>query len=281
MKCPNGGCGADIVRSQRHCIACGADIGAPNVRAANDSAEVSALGVRYADELRKAQDVGYEADFLRFVELLAQSKAVVCMPSSRLLTLASDPASLLSTFGLQIEGESRVPLDNRFDNIRASVEEAFFPNYSREIRFAALSLTDSGHAAYGACSVTLKDSSISNRATVFEFPLFKFAEVKSVKLSEAIPAGHRADWLGRSKLAAVKFDRRVEGMGDDQMAEILLPTPTDTVSDCVEVHIYGSLNRYSIAGVVMTPEKRRADILIQKAVVENLTEIGVSVRYVA
>lgn len=280
MNCSSGECGAPLPLHERFCVACGKDAGAPNVRKANDPAEIAAVELRYSEQLARARDGGYGKAFDKFEQEAAESTAVVCMPSGRLLSLATDPNSLLSTFGLQIEGQSRVPQDNRFDNIRSSVEEAYFPNYSKFIRFAALSLSSVGHAAYGSCSISLKESAIIDRASLFEYPLFEFAEKFAVGLSKPIPFGHRATWGRRGRLAAAKLGSKLAVAGASN-AEVLLPAPLDTLADCIEVHIYGPLNRYSFQKVVMLQEKRREDRAIQRAIFESLQRENVDVELVA
>src|SRR6185312_14817511 len=107
---------------------------------------------------------------------------------------------------------------------------AFFPNYSKEIRFAALSLTEVGHAAYGCCSARLKTSAIKTRASLLDAPLFSFAQIHNINLGMPIPEGHRAAWVRRPKLATAKFGDKLPD-GNVDFATLLLPEPTDTLAD--------------------------------------------------
>lgn len=279
MNCTNKNCGAPLPSHERFCVACGLDIGAPNVRKANESAEVAAVELRYSDELARSRAGGYHEALEQFENAMGGSIAIICMPPSRLLPLATDPNSLLSTFSLQIEGQSRVPEDNRFDQLRSSVEGVYFPNYWKYIRFASLSLSPIGHIAYGSCSVSIKDSSISTRASVFELPLFQFGKKYSIPPGDSVPFGHRATWERRGRLAVAKLGSKLSG-GTVSLAEILLPTSADTLGDCIEVHVYGSLSRYSFEKVVMRKEKRTVDQLIQQAIFESLKENGVDVEMI-
>lgn len=279
ITCANKDCGAPLASHVRYCVACGQDADVPNVRAANSPVEIAALQTRYSGQLARASAAKYEDAFRSFENEAANSAAIICMSPARLQLLCSDPTSLMSTFGLQLEGESRVAQDNRFDGIRTSVEDAYFPNYSRQIRFAALSLSGEGHAAYGSCSVRLKDSAIANRATVFELPLFVFAEEHKIGLGKPIPPGFRATWGTRGKLAASKLGCAMIASEIDR-AELLLPKPIDTLGDCIEVHIYGPLNRYSFECVVMHEERKREDRLLQRVILSSLKSVGVEVRIV-
>jgi hypothetical protein len=237
------------------------------------------LELRFSKARLAANDGGCGQDFDQFLELAERADAVVCMPPSRLLELLN-PTALYSTFGLQLEGETRVPQDNRFDSIRASVEEAFFPSYSKHIRFAALSLRDVGHESYGACSVTIKKGAIASRASVFEFPLVTFADRTGHPLGQPIPPGHRAVWDSRGKLAAAKLGMSCGGMNYGEMADLILPPPTDTLSDCIEVHIYGSFNVHSIARVAIITPKDPIEQAIQRALVGKLEQLNINTRVI-
>jgi hypothetical protein len=243
---------------------------------ANSPAEIAALETRCAQARTTADTRGHIEILAQLEEELGHSVAIISMPASRLQSLVADPESLLSTFSLQVEGQSRVPRDNRFDAIRASVEEAFFPNYSKEIRFAALSLTEVGHAAYGCCSARLKASAIQTRASLLDAPLFAFAQIHNIQLGTSIPEGHRAAWARKSKLATAKFGDKLPD-GNIDFATLLLPKPTDTLTDCIEVHIFGPLHQLSFDHIHMTKATRKADRLIQRAILAALSDSDIQV----
>lgn len=276
MKCPNRECTGSLAPHIRECPACGIDGGAPNVRLANHQDEIVQLELRFSRARVDADNAGYGQDFERLIALAAESDAVICMHSVRLQDLLNEN-SLLSTFGLQIDASSRVPLDNRYDAIRSSVESALFPNFDKHIRFAALTITDVGQSAYGACSVMLKKSAITSRASVFEFPLFDFAD-GGQKLGQPIAVGHRASWENRSKLVGAKLGNKCRGLDNQQMANLLLPVPTDTQSDCVEVHIFQSINKHSIAHVTLTQPIEELDQVLQGILLEQLKRLGIRAR---
>ncbi len=282
MVCQNRFCCAPLAPHLRDCVACGTEAGCPNIRAADSPDEVTALQLRYQRELSIAEQEGYLDQHNLFLSALDQSRAVIGMPISRLQPMVADPHALLSTYALQLEGQSRVPVDNRFDRQRSSVESAFFPDYYKHIRFAALSLKDVGHVAYGKCSVALKDGSIQARASVFDSPLFAFAQRHNVGLGTEIPAGYRASWDQRSRLAAIKFSRRIVGMTTiDEMQGLLLPTSDDTLSDCVEVHVFGSISLHSIEKITFFPESDEEDRLMQQSVILRAKKQGINVAIAA
>lgn len=278
INCSNHLCRAPLAPHLRDCVACGTEAGFPNVRAAESPDEVTALQLRYQNERSLAEKEDYLNQHEQFVLALGHSRAVIGMPISRLQPLIADPHALLSTYALQLEGQSRVPVDNRFDRQRSSVEGAFFPDYYKQIRFAALSLKDVGHVAYGRCSVAIKDSSIQARASVFESPLFAFAEKHKVTLGGDIPAGHRASWSQRARLAAIKFSRRISSAATiDEMQSLLLPQSDDTLSDCVEVHVFGSISLHSIEKITFFPETDEEDRLMQQSVILRAKRQGINV----
>lgn len=276
MRCPNRECTGVLAPNKKDCPACGCDGGAPNVRLAKETKEVVELELRLAKTKANAEAGGYSMDLDRLANLAERSEAVICMPSVRLQQLLSDD-SLLSTFGLQVDAQSRVPLDNRYDRLRSSVEGAVFPNFDKQIRFAALTISDVGQAAYGACSVVLKESAIASRSSVFEFPLFDFAK-RGQLLGQDIPVGHRATWENRGKLVCAKLGDHCQNLTDEQMADLILPTPTDTQSDCVEVHIFESINLHSISHVTITQPTQRADEVLQEFLLEQLIEKKIPAR---
>ncbi len=273
--CGHMGCRSPVPPRDRHCPACGNDVGVPNVRKSRDTSEVVALGLRHAKARESAVNGNFDSIFDAYEAAVRESQAVVCMFPSRLLQVVLEGA-LLSTFMKQVEGEMRVAQDNEFDAVRSSFEEAYFPGYSSSIRFGALSLDGFGHAAYGTCAVSLKDQAIESRASVFEFPLFKFSQ--NLNLAKPIPVGHRADWSNRAKLAAAKAIDSLAQERPPEFREILLPTPTDTTSDCIEVHIYGALNIHSIKGVSFYAATRPADSTLQQVISDSLKDQGIPMR---
>jgi hypothetical protein len=160
--------------------------------------------------------------------------------------------------------------------IRTSVEEMFFPNYSQEIRFGALSLSGQGQAAYGGCSVEFKNSAVAARATAFDSPLFTFVKNHGIGLTKAVPPGYRATWEDRSKLAAAKLGLKAAGVPHSEYADLLLPPSTGLESDCMEVHIHGPLSRNSISMVHMIAAKRREDRALQKVAMNSLKAAAIS-----
>ena len=63
----------------------------------------------------------------------------------------------------------KIPSSDSWNRLRAIADTILFGEQNkRRIRFAALSLDGVGLENYGDCSMTLKDSIIAHRATVFD-----------------------------------------------------------------------------------------------------------------
>ena len=52
--------------------------------------------------------------------------------------------------------------------MRVFADDALFPGYKEQIRFAALSLDGKGLSSYGECTLILRDHMIAHRASVLE-----------------------------------------------------------------------------------------------------------------
>ena len=97
-------------------------------------------------------------------------------------------------------------------------------------------------------------------------------------LGSQIPPGHRAIWEERGLLAGVKIGSGIKGVDKQKYPELLLPRPTDTGSDCIEVHIYGSLQIASVEGVFIRNPKRPADRILKRSIVQRLKSSGINAR---
>jgi hypothetical protein len=76
-------------------------------------------------------------------------------------------------------------------------------------------------------------------------------------------------------LAGAKLGAKVKGLDPSAYSELLLPLPTDTESDCIEVHIYGQLQVASVASVVIREPKRRPDRSLQRSALHRLKMAGI------
>jgi hypothetical protein len=116
-----------------------------------------------------------------------------------------------------------------------------FPEYSKKIVFAALSLDQRGDPYYGDFSITIRSDSIASRATVFHENSYWFLESRGIKAVGEVPAGYRTTWDDRGKLAVAKLSSKIaKGLKDNEFPALLLhPSSSgNDDGDFIEVHIY-------------------------------------------
>lgn len=167
MKCNN--CGGDLSDHEIRCHVCMRDIGFPNVRAAETREETVELARRLATAITSAKARGCEAILESFGQAVLGSSVVVSRPLGLVKNVVESANQLITSFYQQVDGGSRLPEDNQFDRARPSVDGLMFPYYGDQITFGALSLDGLGvGGSYGACHLSLRESAISSRATVFE-----------------------------------------------------------------------------------------------------------------
>lgn len=272
MRCPNGACGENVPAHRRICPVCGADAGCPNVRAASQAAEIAGLELRCKEQEEAAERGDWRAVLREFEEAVAKSVAVVCRPLAKVHELVSSDNELFATFYQLVGGEARLPEDNEWDRLRQAADSLLFPYYHEDIRFACLSLDGLGVSTYGGFCITLKDGSIRDRASVFEGNSLVF--LRSRRLEDPIPVGHRAPWAQRGRLGVAKLGGRLGARTQASELPGIVVDVQGQAPEFIEVHIFGPLHRRAVARVVgMTPPKRQDKVLL-KALARKLQEVG-------
>jgi hypothetical protein len=256
MECPL--CHNDVRPNERHCPVCDADAGYPNVRAANQPAERAALDQRVliAGEYCNRQGAVLE----RFMAAVLQSRPVICRSLHQVLLLVSSDNELYSSFYGQRRAGSRRPEDSVVERERLVADNLLFPHYHEDIRFAALSLTNEGVRYYGDCSIVFNEFAIASRTTVFEQNSFEFCKEHKLGVDTPVPPGHRAVWGDRNKLAGAKLYQQLSSDSNQvTFRRLLISNGESAGADFVEVHIYGSLHRRSIARITVPEPNNAAD----------------------
>lgn len=272
MECEN--CGFRIVEHVRSCPACQNDCGFPNVRMAQYEDEVDALKERYNNawvSARARKNVGV----LRLFEKeLKSSKAVICKNLSMVLDLVSSDNIMYTTFYKQVGAQSRLPEENQWDKVRSSIDEAFFPYFSKEIVFASLSLNERGTSKYGEYNIILNEKMIKDRATVFEENTYLFCKKHHIALGSDIPKGYRAIWDEREKCGVAKLHHKLSnGTTMEKFPEILLSSVGSDEDDFIEVHVYGGIHRSAIEKII-GPKPTKRERAIFSSIENKLKEIG-------
>ena len=278
VHCPNPECGESVLSYARNCHVCQEDVGYPNIRAAE--AESSALEARWAEARTSAEDRGCLKIVERFRTAVNHSKAVLCRSLGQVLNLVSSDNELYATFYGLVRAEARLPEDTMIERERLLADDLLFPHYKDAIRFAALSLNGKGVTHYGRCSVVLTDASVRRRATVFEKNSVDFCREHglgfgNLNSSARIPAGYRAIWEERGKLAAAKVQSIITSATSEQgFPRVLLD---DDLPDFVEVHIYGPLHRRAIESINISGGGHPSDEALMLEIERRSAEAGVSV----
>lgn len=261
------------------CPRCEAFLGYPNVRSAQESAETKELDRRYRvaqDDVRRRS---CEPVLNQFEDAVRQSKAVICRRWGALTKISERSNDLFKTFYKQLAEKDRLPQDSYFDRARLAIDSTFFPYYYLHINFGALSLNGTGPASYGECSIVFREDSISHRTTVFEENALVFCEKHPIQVGQPPPAGYRAVWEDRHRLAAAKLHAEIDDQTEpDGLPGILLKQKGRTDTDeFLEVHIYGKLDLTAVECFIAPKPKPRDDQVLAQRLKRKLREAGAKI----
>jgi len=264
---------------ERVCAVCGNDVGFPNVRYAEMPKEREALDKRYQDAQKTAVARGITKEFQSFMDAAGQSRAVVNRHLGALNSWIERENPLFVSFHSQIESMGRLPTASNYDVQRGAAESVVNPFYYKEINYAALSLDSRGMRYYGDYCVVIKSQMIEDRSTVFEENPFEFNLKHHVIAGQLPPAGYRAVWIERGRLAATKLQHKIErGMQLLEYPTVLMDGRRDAADcDYVEVHIFGPVHRAAIEAVVGPEPAKRADKAVWRRTKKALLKLGVVV----
>jgi hypothetical protein len=249
------------------------------VRLAARKEEVETLGLRLATATASAEAAGYTNALKEFGDAVSSSMAVIARPLRIVQDLLEDDRRLYSTYHKQLNADTRVPEDNVFDRVRTQFENALFPNFYKEILFAALTLDGQWLESFGDHAMILKEQMIQRRATVFEENPYEFSKRHKIQLIDVIPAGYRAVWSRRGDLAMAKLYPRLDsGTDSGEHASLLMSSEIAGGSgDYIEVHIFGAFNRSAIERIVGPVPRSREDKLIWRSLKKAAAKAGVDV----
>lgn len=275
-------CNNQMPRSADRCPHCARPGYYPNVRDAEDPEEMAALDERYNEAQLDATRRGAIDRLRDFEHAIDRSVAILARPANEILRLATSDDEIYASYYQLIGAGVRSYPDNKWSPLRAVADDALFPGYKENIRFAALSLDPLGLSNYGECSVVLKTDMIGHRASVFEENSTTFMEHHNVEMCKAhdLNKGYRATWLSRGKLCVAKLYGIIDaGTSVSQYSGILLSTgPTTGDDNFVEVHIWGPLTMRAFEQVTLTGGAKAYKRVMLKALKEMFENAKVSVR---
>lgn len=189
-KCPHCSNPEPIPAFLGECPACNTSVQAPNVRAANKPEEEKALSKRVSDAEFEAKARGAIEQLDDFCASVKEASAVVCCQIGKIKAMIEDN-SLYTNFYKQLDGGSRLPEENGFDQDRVTADSLVFPNYHEEIVFAALTLNNLGAFSYGGGAIVLKEDAIAHRSSVFEENTLVFCTKHTLGLGKPVPHGFK------------------------------------------------------------------------------------------
>ena len=275
-------CKNDMPGSASICPHCGRPGLYPNVRAAEDPAEVAALDGRYLAAFNDATARGADANLRDFEGKIKQSRAVLARTANELQRLATSDNQIYATYYDLLRAGVISHAGDRWALLRALADEAMFPGYKEEIRFAALTLDMRGLSSYGDCFVVLRTDMIAHRATAFEENSTLFMRHHRILMDEAdnLPRGYRATWDDRGRLCAAKLFREIDAhTPEDEYSKVLLRQGTTTADDeFVEVHVWGPMTARTFEQVSVKSRSRRAHRVIVGALRERLGKLSVKLQ---
>jgi hypothetical protein len=148
---------------------------------------------------------------------------------------------------------------------REVVDEALFPAYKDEVRWAALSLDGRGVSRFGSCFVELRHEILAKKASVFVENSFFFGLDLAISQVQDRLRNTRAAWSHREYVAVAKL---APGLGssfsrDEAARKLVVDGLAASDDDFMEVHVFGPLGVESLARVTI-PEGDRLRPLIEQ-----------------
>lgn len=272
-------CGSLISADADRCFTCGADAAAPNVRAIRRASEAAALNNRFEEALARSVARGCQSETDDFARALERSSAVVNCDLPFLREFVTRPSTLFANYHRGVQAGTRRAAEAEFDRDRVIADAVMFGSYHQQIRFAALSLTDTGLGSYGAYSMKLRDIAVARRSSLLEENSFSFIKHHSLTIKTPLPPGFRSTWQERGKLAVAKLADFVEpGMNEAGFQGLLIADTGDRETDrFIEVHIFGTFDREAVETVSGPKPKRKGpDAAIWAVVKEQLKNLNKS-----
>ncbi|VFM95213.1 MAG: hypothetical protein BECKG1743D_GA0114223_100419 [Candidatus Kentron sp. G] len=257
-------CKATFEWHEDRCPVCGHDIGFPLARELGRQKERDALQRRYQEALDSARNRAVEDRVAAFEQAVqSKSRAVIGVWPSFLASFLNDARMLFTSYSLQVAAGSRKPASREDDKRRRGTEGTLFGALAPKICYAALSLDDAGLVSYGDdCFFTLVEAAARARGTLLEENSYTFVQKHKILPGDEIPAGYRAVWRDRHKLAVAKLAGQIdESTTDSAFAQLLLHSDGDRATDkFMEVHIYSGFDNQSVDGVrIPMPENAPSD----------------------
>jgi len=233
--------------------------------------ETSELERRYQQAINDAATRGVDSTVKDFGSATSSSRAVIARWPTEVSRLLNSDRELYATY--YDLAAVRHPQGDEWDMLRTAADAIFFPSYQESIRFANLTLSDSGIANYGSCFLFPREDMIAHRASLFvENTAVYFRDAKGLRSAKDIPTGLRATWEKREKLCVIKLSAYIDGNTTVADFTGLLSQDRAQRGDddkFIEVHIYGPITMRSLEEIGIA---RRRLKKYERALVSGFSE---------
>lgn len=277
IKCSRG---HENERNQTRCMRCNEDLGYPNVNVYSDDYFKDGLSKRYNQIVLNA-DASKKEWIEAFEQAIKQdAKVLINMNKSLLFEIVNNNQPYLP-YRRAVEDSKRVIAAINNDYRRTVIDASFYGTHGRDIVFATLSLDDDGLGSYGDVSITLDNTLVSDRISVFEKNSFKLYDdlTKNANWNPANfppPTGHFGIWETQGKLAVAKCHNALK-IGN--YAKILLKSAENRGKDeFIELHLYGNVTYFAFSKIKLqsqlTNKKDRKNwAILQEKLEEEQIEV--------
>jgi len=274
-------CKEPVREGLTQCPHCGRPSWFPNVNAAQSDSERLALEARYNSAVQDAAARGADAPRAALETVASGAVAVCSRYFGEVYRLAYSEDEVYATFYQRLAAGTRIPGGDRWEGLRSAADTVLFGELQkREVRFAALTVNDSGLTNYGDWMLFPKEDMIAHRSTVFEENSVLFFRKHDIRAGNdyAVPQGYRAPWEMRHRLVAAKLAPSLNSATDaTEFASLLLKSGVDSANDeFVEVHIWGGLTIRSFVKVSGRFCKELPSPHEQKVLEEKLNQVNVA-----
>jgi hypothetical protein len=208
IKCPNPKCGEPVDYWAVHCRRCEWFVGFPNYRAAE--AERDDLQKRYENARADANNRKIARLLDKLESLAERSRPVINMSFATCDDILR--ARKYRNYDQRVSSSEREPAEAQHHADRSMVGDRLCPMYKEHIQYAALSPDGRGLSSYGPVAVRwdVLPNYLEQRISLIEENSFTFYDQHELgRLDATIPAGCRAIWEDRAKLAAAKLAARL------------------------------------------------------------------------
>lgn len=272
-------CGNEYYYTLERCPHCAHPGNYSNVLIASDAVERNTVAKRYETAVRDTERRGCRSEFEEFTNWLCDSRAVVARSYADIDRLAASDSSVQATYYDLIDAGLILPDGSLWERLRKPADEVLFPNYREKIRFGALSGDGIGVINYGHFWMTMRNSFIEHRASLYDQNSVTLVTKNNrIELAPESLRGHRAIWADRSNLAAAELSNMImPSTRPNEFPAILLKQGATTAEDrFVEVNIWGSITVRTIESITYrwSLVKSRTPRSLLKNLAAALTRFG-------